>query len=61
MDSGADDPQQSAVNDSSTNQTAGSAVQNALGDSAQQNNDESNADGENKTPETPVKPKRFVN
>ncbi|CAF3533097.1 unnamed protein product [Rotaria sordida] len=59
--SGADEQQQSGVNDSSANQTVRSGVQNGTSDNIDQTGEGTNVDGENQTPETRPKPKRYRN
>ncbi|CAF3582250.1 unnamed protein product, partial [Rotaria sp. Silwood2] len=59
--SGVDEQQQSGVNDSSANQTSQTGVQNGTSDNVEQTGEGTNGDGENQTPESRPKPKRYRN
>ena len=48
------------MNESSANQTERSAGQDETPNNAEQTDEETNADGENQTPEMQAKPKRYV-
>lgn len=58
--SGADEQQQSTINDSSVNQAGRATAQNGTTENADQTGDGTNVDGESKSPEENQKPKRYV-